>query len=263
MRTMVKPKRPEASKSGSAAPLVMLPGLLCDSRTFESQLAQFPGSVAINGYGDARRLEEMAENVLAVAPEKMSLLGHSMGARVALEILRIAPQRIDRVALVSTGIHTVRPGEAEKRRALLALGRQKGAGALVEAWLPPMVCDTSLRDVSLMERMKDMCVSAGVATYEAQIAALLNRPPVDQLLGRIDSTVLVAVGALDVWSPPAQHRAIAAAIRGARLRVVENAGHMLPMERPAELNMLISDWLSFGSQDTHDSQHALANPGTE
>jgi pimeloyl-ACP methyl ester carboxylesterase len=88
-----------------------------------------------------------------------------------------------------------------------------------------------------------MCVEAGLASYEAQIAALLGRPEVESLLPRIDCPVLVAGGTLDVWSPPAQHQAMAALMPHADLRIIEGAGHMLPVEAPEALNEAIADWL--------------------
>lgn len=226
-----------------AAPLVLLPGLICDSRIFARQVARFDAQ-AIDGFGARSSLGVMAEHVLAVAPPRMSLLGHSMGARVALEVFRAAPERVERLALVSTGVHTVRPGEAEKRFALRDLGREKGAEALVDQWLPPMVAPERAGDVALMHALRTMCVEAGVDAFEAQVGALLDRPEVETLLPRFDGPALVAVGSLDVWSPPAQHEAIAAALPDALYRIVEGAGHMLPAEAPEALNEAIGEWLA-------------------
>ena len=226
-----------------AAPLVLLPGLICDARIFAGQLAYFDAQ-AIDGFGARSTLRAMAEHVLAAAPPRMSLLGHSMGARVALEVFRAAPERVERIALVSTGTHPTRPGEAEKRFALRDLGRTKGAEALVDQWLPPMVAPERLKDEILMSGLRRMCVEAGVDAFEAQIRALLDRPEVESLLPGLDRPTLVAVGSLDIWSPPLQHEAIAAAVPDAIYRVVEGAGHMLPAEAPEALNAAIAEWLA-------------------
>lgn len=110
------------------APLVILPGLMCDSRMFGHQIRVFEGQ-CINGfYGGADNIEAMIDYVLARMPARCALLGHSMGARVALELYRRAPERVARLALADTGVHPVRPGEAEKRFALRDLGRSAGAG---------------------------------------------------------------------------------------------------------------------------------------
>jgi len=228
----------------ASVPLVLLPGLMCDGRVFAGQLAAFPDAIAIEGYGLDDSLTAMAARVLKQAPDRFALLGHSMGARVALEVVRAAPSRVERLALVSTGTHTVRPGEAEKRHALRDLGRDRGIEALVDVWLPPMIAPANLADTALVAAMRQMCIDAGLATFEAQIAALLARPEVESLLPDIRIPTLVAVGSGDVWSPPQQHREIADALPSAIMRVIEGAGHMLPAEDPRALNAAIADWLA-------------------
>jgi pimeloyl-ACP methyl ester carboxylesterase len=220
----------------------MLPGLICDSRIFAAQAEAFAQVWPAPDYGDAATLEDMAQRILNAAPERFALLGHSMGARVALEIVRTAGERVDRLALLSTGVHMPGEGEAAKRCALRDLGRAHGMAALVDAWLPPMIAPSRPRD-DLYEELQAMCVDAGMARFEAQIAALLSRPEVATLLPTIACPTLVAVGSEDRWSPPVQHEAIVALIPGARLAVIEGAGHMLPAERPDALNAAIANWL--------------------
>jgi pimeloyl-ACP methyl ester carboxylesterase len=222
--------------------LLMLPGLICDSRIFAAQAAAFSQTWPVPDYGDAATLQDMARRVLDAAPPRFALLGHSMGARVALEIVRSAPERVERLALVSTGIHLPAKGEAAKRYALRDLGRARGMAALVDAWLPPMIAPSRPRD-GLYERLHAMCVEAGLARFEAQISALLARPEVEHLLATIACPTLIAVGREDRWSPPVQHEAIAALMPDARLVVVEGAGHMLPAEDPDALNAAIAQWL--------------------
>lgn len=226
------------------APLFLLPGLMCDARMFTAQRAAFPGAGGIDGFGPVESLVEMAHIALAAAPARMSLLGHSMGGRVALEMVRIAPERIARLALVSTGIHARREGEAAKRYVLRDLGRQWGASTLVDEWLPPMVAPHRAKDNALVEPLHQMCTEAGIETFSAQIEALLARPEVASLLPSITCPTLVAVGREDKWSPPAQHEEIAAAIPGAILRVIEGAGHMMPAEAPEAMNAAIAEWLA-------------------
>lgn len=227
--------------------LVLLPGLICDARIFDAQTAAFPDAIAVPGYDRDSDLRHMALRVLDLAPSRFALLGHSMGARVALEIVRAAPERVERLALVSTGVHGVRPGEAEKRYALRDLARDKGMAALVDAWLPPMVSPANRRNEALMASLNAMCFDAGLDVYEAQITALLGRPELDSLLPTIACPTLVATGAEDLWSPPAQHRAIADTIPNATLCVIEGAGHMLPAENPQALNHAIARWLLLAS----------------
>lgn len=226
------------------ATLTLLPGLMCDARIFSPQCARFGEAVALDGFGCRNSIRAMAQHVIEVGPERMALLGHSMGARVALEVYRRAPERVDRLALVSTGVHPRREGEAEKRYALRDIGRNEGVLALVDLWLPPMVAASRVSDADLMTPLRKMAVDQGVEVFAAQIEALLDRPEVESLLPQIACPVLVAVGEEDRWSPPAQHKAIVASTPGARLRIIEQAGHMLPVEAPVALNTAIAEWLS-------------------
>lgn len=228
--------------------LLFLPGLICDARIFAPQLAAFADSRAVDGYGEANTLEAMARVALAEAPETFDLFGHSMGGRVALEVYRLAPKRVRRLALSSTGTHPLGRNEREKRAGLQAIGHNSGFEALVDAWLPPMVAEAN-RDEPIYGEMREMCLSKSQAVFDAQIAALLGRPEQAGLLPQIACPTLVMTGELDAWSPPAQHREIAAAIPDSTLVIVEGAGHMLPLEAPEAVNEAIADWLSRPAAD--------------
>jgi len=226
-------------------PVVILPGLMCNSRMFAPQLAAFPGSLVVDGFYDrADRLEDMAEFALRQMPSEACVIGHSMGARVALEIMRQAPGCVARLMLANTGVHDVREGEREHRYALRDVGRNIGMEALVDQWLPPMLAEASMADDALVQGLRSMCVNAGLATYEAQAEALLQRPAVGDVLRRISCPTWVVTGTEDRWASPAQHAVIASQITGSTLRIVTAAGHMLPAEKPAEFNTLIAEWIS-------------------
>lgn len=229
---------------GSELPTVILPGLLCDGRMFDGQLRGLDRAVVVSGhYGGADRLPAMADYALRQMPPLCVLIGHSMGARVALEVWRRAPERVAALVLADNGVHLPQPGEREKRMALLDLGRREGVGALVAEWLPPMIGPRHRDDYPLVAMLTEMCASAGVETYAAQIEALLHRPEVESLLPTIGCPALVITGSDDAWSPPAQHATIAAALPGSRLVVIDGAGHMLPAEMPDAFNAAVRTWL--------------------
>lgn len=226
--------------------LLILPGLICDSRMFAAQIDAFPGTMVVDGFYDGcDRIEAMADYALARAPERFALLGHSMGARIALEVIRKTPERVERIALADTGIHPVKPGEREKRHALRDIGREKGMATLVDAWLPPMVGAGNRGDDALMASMRAMSIDAGQAGFERQIEALLHRPDTEAVLRTIRVPAFAIVGDQDEWSPVDQHVAIAAMIPGAQLRVVEGAGHMAPAEKPHQFNQILREWLDW------------------
>lgn len=231
--------------STKTAPLYLLPGLMCDARIWAPQFSALAAyrPVAVDGYGDARSLVAMASRVLASAPDRISLAGHSMGGRVALEVFRLAPDRVERLALVDTGVHPVAEGERKKRMALLELGRREGMEALVDAWLLPMLHADRRRDSAFVAPLRDMSVSAGIERYENQMTALLDRPDARPLLGEIRCPTLVGVGSDDAWAPVHQHRAMAAGIAGAKLVIFEHAGHMTPVEAPEQVTAALRDWL--------------------
>lgn len=229
--------------------LLFLPGLICDARIFAAQTAAFPQSRAVDGYGTADSLQGMARIVLDSAPDRFDLFGHSMGGRVALEVWRLAPERVRRLALCSTGVHSVTPGEPEKRAELQQLGYRSGFPALVDRWLPPMVAPANRAEEGMYRQMRRMCLDAGQARFDAHVRALLGRPVQDDLPGGIACPTLVMTGEWDGWAPPAQHAAIAGRIADAMLVTVSGAGHMLPMEAPAATNAAIADWLKMAAAD--------------
>lgn len=224
--------------------LVILPGLLCDERMFASQLAAFAGSQVIGGfYAGCTSITAMAEHALDRMPDRAVVLGHSMGARVAIEVARLAPERVAGLVIADSGIHPVKPGEQASRYATRDIGREQGMAALVDAWLPPMVAPAN-RSPELMDQLGAMCRSAGLGTYEREIGAMLTRPDAEAVLDVIACPALVVVGKEDLWSPVSQHQTIAGRLSGAELRVIPGAGHMLPAEAPAAFNACLAQWLA-------------------
>lgn len=239
--------------------LLFLPGLACDARIYEPQLAAFPDSRAVDGYGLADSLADMARHALAQTEGDFDLFGHSMGGRVALEVYRLAPERVRRLALVSTGKHALKEGEPEKRRELQQVGWDNGFEALIDRWLPPMVAEANREDQAIYPPLRQMNVEAGQEVFDAQIRALLARPPVEDLLPKIACPVLVMTGELDSWAPPQQHQAIAAAIRDAELVIVPGAGHMIQLEAPEAVNTAIASWLERPTRDSiHQSKQSYS-----
>ena len=231
-----------------AAPaLVLVPGLLCDGVVWEHQIKALSPRhrIIVPDLTRFDRLEAMAAHILETAPERFAIAGHSMGARAALEVWRQAPDRVMRLALLDTGVHPAAPDEPAKRQAMLDISAHQGMTALADAWLPPMVEQGRMkRDPALRAELYAMVERMSPAIHRAQIAALLSRPDAAPLLPQIACPVLVGVGENDLWSPPDQHRAIAAAIPGARLTIFGRSGHMAPMEAPAAVTAALEDLLA-------------------
>lgn len=230
--------------------LMLLPGLNCDAAVWAPQVAALKDQAhcVIPAWGLRDTLTAMAEQVLAEAPtERFSVAGHSMGGRVALEVFRLAPQRVERLALLSTGTHPLAAGEVgEKERAgrmaLLQIARTKGMRAMGQQWARGMVHADRL-GTSVFEEVLDMLARGSAEQYAAQINALLTRPDAAPLLPTIACPTLVLTGREDAWSGPAQHETMAAAIPNATLAIVEHCGHMCTMEQPQAVNEALAAWL--------------------
>jgi pimeloyl-ACP methyl ester carboxylesterase len=224
--------------------LLLLSGLLCD----ETVWADIPGRLAdvaevrILSFGGFSSIAAMAEHVLTVAPERFALAGHSMGGRVALEAVRSARSRIAGLALLNTGVHTVRDGEPQSRGRLLRLAYEKGMAALAAEWLPPMMAGGA-RSAELMPRLAAMVERSTPDAYAGQINAMLNRPDALPVLPEIDVPTLLLSGSEDTWSPVSQHETMRRRIPHATLFEIHGAGHMAPFERPDAVAVALREWL--------------------
>lgn len=234
-----------------ARPVVyLLPGLLCDATAWAPQVEALSADydVRVPAFAGFDSLADMAQSVLTDAPARFSLAGHSMGARVALEVVRLAPERVDRLALLDTGVHPPGEGEAERRQGKIDLGH-RDMEALADEWLPPMVHE-SRRGTSLMAELRAMVLRNTPHHHEGQIRALVNRSDARPLLTAIRCPVLIGVGEFDAWSPVGQHEEMAKLIPQAKLVVFPGAGHMAPVEAPDAVTAALRDWLATPAPET-------------
>jgi pimeloyl-ACP methyl ester carboxylesterase len=230
--------------------LLLLPGLLCNDAVWSEQVRLLPSlRCHIPDYGKADSIKAMAELVLNQAPARFLLAGHSMGGRVALEIYRQAPERVSRLILLDTGFRsrpTDETGEREERArmALLGQAREQGMRAMGTAWLQGMVHPERLSDEPLLASILNMIESKTPSIFAAQIQALLTRPEATPVLKNIQCPTLLICGRQDSWSPLSRHEEMAHLIPDSHLVVIEEAGHMSPMERPIEVASAIQNWLT-------------------
>lgn len=228
------------------SPLILLPGLLCDATVWAPQKAalraEFRVAAWFNFYGHDS-LGDMARAVLDTAPPRFALAGHSMGGRVALEIMRIAPERVEKLALFDTTATPATPDEPDRRLRMIELAQTDGMAALAARWLPMIVRPSRLNRPEFIATLTAMICRATPDIYISQVRALLNRPDYRPILPQITCPTLIACGAADLWSPVAAHEEIAAAINGAKLAVIDDCAHMATVEAPAEVSSLLREWL--------------------
>ncbi|MFC4311827.1 alpha/beta fold hydrolase [Steroidobacter flavus] len=244
--------------------LVLIPGLLCDEFVWSEQRRALASHARIwvADHGSLDSLTDMARVILRDAPaETFALAGHSMGGRVALEVMRLAPHRIERLALLDSGWQPRQPGargeqEQTSRLALLEDARRNGMRAMGRRWAVGMVHPKRV-DSPLFDSVVDMVERKTPEIFAAQIRALLARPNAMEQLLAIDCPTLVACGRQDSWSPLSQHLQMAVIVRGARLRIIEESGHMSTLEQPGAVTAALAEWLS-GPGDIPVGQRPIA-----
>jgi len=230
--------------------LMLLPGLICDRAVWQQQLAPLSAHAhcVVPDYGQLDSLAAMAQRVLQQAPAQFMIAGHSMGGRVALEIMRTAPQRVPRLVLLDTGYQARSPGnvgDAEKRQRqhLLEIASVSGMRAAGREWVQGMVHADHLQNETLIESILAMIERHTPQTFAAQVHALLNRPDATAVLSTITCPTLLLCGRQDAWSPLSRHEQMATLIPGSVLEVIEHSGHMTTMEQPAQVSAVMMRWL--------------------
>jgi pimeloyl-ACP methyl ester carboxylesterase len=192
----------------------------------------------------------MAQQILDNAPAQFNLAGHSMGGRVALEVLRMAPERVLRLGLLGTGFRAKEAGaageeEVQKRQALLDIAHQQGVRHMALTWVQHMVAPSRLQDTALIEAIVQMFERKTEDIFKRQIKALLERPDASDVLARVQVPTLVMAGEFDAWASPQQHQDIADLVPARpTVDVVAGAGHMMMMEKPEAVTASFLNWLS-------------------
>ena len=232
-------------KTASKPVLLLLPGLACDAAVWKDQIGAFKTTfdVRVPDFFGLDSVEAMAAATLALTDGPFALAGHSMGGRVAMQVVDAAPRRVRRLALLDTGAHLPDAGEPARRQVLIDLGDREGMDAVIRAWLPPMIAPDRQAARTLWRAIADMQRRAGLETFKRQTKALLNRGDGYAQLGRVGVPTAFIVGALDRWSPPEQHRDMQARVPGSTLTIIENCGHMAPMEAPDAVTEALDQWL--------------------
>jgi pimeloyl-ACP methyl ester carboxylesterase len=225
--------------------LFILPGLLEDADAF-APVIELLGDAAACTVADLTRADsiaQMATHALEQAPEgAFSLAGHSMGGYVALEIMRIAPERVVRLALLNTNARPDSPESTENRRRLMALA-ESDLNAVVAALLPKQMTAEHLKNAELTDTIGAMALAVGRDAFARQQRANIGRIDSRPFLADIHCPTLVVAGRDDAIMPLEVLRELADGIPGARLAIIEECGHMAPLENPEELAALLREWL--------------------
>ena len=229
-----------------STPLVLLPGLLNTRRVYEHQIEalQDIADITIPELWQDDTIGAMADAVLAAAPPRFALGGFSMGGYVAFEIFRRAPARIERIALIDT---QAAPDSAETRTRRQAFIEQTRLGrfhGVHPTLLPQIIHPSRLQDAAVTQPILDMAKEIGGDGFVRQQQAILSRTDSRPLLVEIEVPAVVIVGRQDMATPLPRAQEMAADIANAQLVILEECGHVSPLERPAEVSAALRRWLT-------------------
>ncbi|WP_312597317.1 alpha/beta fold hydrolase [Brevundimonas sp.] len=227
-------------------PLVLIPGLACTAEMFAPQIAALsprrPVSAASTLKGDG--MAQMAAAILREAPPRFALGGASMGGYIAFEVLRQAPERVERLALISTTARPDAPEQTVQRQNLIDRVEAGELETLLLEVSPRLVHPLHKDDRALIDTQVRMGLEIGadgfVRQQKASIARVDSRPD----LPGIRIPTLVLVGDRDPLTPPIRSREMADVLSDAHLVIVPECGHASTLEQPQAVNAALEEWLS-------------------
>lgn len=226
-------------------PVVLLPGMMCDARLYSPQIEVLsrlaPITVAPICYGE--RIEEIAQGLLDQLPQRFALAGLSMGGIVAMEVLRRAPDRVSRIALMDTNALAETPQSATVYEPwIIAAKSGRFEDALRDMMRPDYLAPGPQR-MAILNRFFDMARDFGPDIFVHQCRALQRRRDMQSALRRCKVPALVLCGAEDRMTPVKRHQSMAQLIPYAKLQIIEGAGHLPTWEQPEQVTQALLDWL--------------------
>ena len=225
--------------------LAFLPGLLCDGALWQVQVKALDGRVdcRVADFTSQDSVAAMARTVLETMPERFALAGLSMGGYVAMEVMRQAPERITRLALLDTKARPDTAEQTERRNALIGLAEKGRFKGVTPRLLPLLIHEDRLAEDELPAAVIAMSERVGKAAFLRQQKAILGRSDSLPTLVTVRCPTLVLCGRQDQLTPLDCHTEMAAGIADARLVVVEDCGHLAPMEHPEAVTDALRAWL--------------------
>lgn len=226
-------------------PLVLIPGMMCDARLYGPQIAalEVDRDVSVLPITASDTVEALAAGVLRAAPDRFALAGLSMGGIVAMEVIRQAPDRVERLALMDTNAAPESEAVSLARAPQIARVRAGKLREVMRDELKPMYLADGPGNETLLAICMEMAMDLGPDVFERQSRALQTRPDQREALRQVAVPTLVLCGAQDRLCPVHRHELICELINGATLRIVDGAGHLPTLEQPEAVKAALSDWL--------------------
>jgi pimeloyl-ACP methyl ester carboxylesterase len=228
-----------------ALPTVLVPGLNCSARLYAEQIPALWrfGAVMVADHTRDDTLAAIARRILAAAPPRFALAGLSMGGYIAFEVMRQAPQRVAKLALLDTGARAETPEQTKARLPRIELAKRGRMAEAADSQFALLVHRDRGGDEALKRIVRAMAEETGAAAFLRQQRAIMARPDSRPGLAAIACPTLVLVGDGDELTTPELAREIAAGIRGSRLVIIPECGHLSTIERPGTVTKVLIDWL--------------------
>ena len=230
----------------TSLPIILVPGLNCSPRLYAEQIPalwQF-GPVTIADHRGDETMAGIARQILGDAPPRFALAGLSMGGYVALAIMREAPDRVARLALLDTGARADTPEQAERRKLQIEMALSSRFAEIPDLQWPFLVHKNRQNDEVLKRIVRLMAEETGPEAFARQQRAIMTRPDSRAMLAAILCPTLVLVGEGDQLTPPELAREMASLVAGSRLVVVPDCGHLSAIERPAAVTQALVEWMA-------------------
>ena len=230
----------------SRPPLLLIPGLLCDGRLWQHQLATLAdaANMTVGDHSTHDNLYEIAATLLTKAPPRFAVAGLSMGGYIAFELLRQAPERITHLALINTAARPDSPEKRQRRLDFMALATRGRFRGVSHALLPLLIHRDRLDDRELAGTVSAMARDSGVEAYLRESRAIVDRPDSVPMLSGIACPTVVIGGLQDQLTPPECQQEIADGIPGAELILLDRCGHLAPLEHPQAVNAALRKLLT-------------------
>jgi pimeloyl-ACP methyl ester carboxylesterase len=226
-------------------PILLVPGLASSSRIYAPvvpALWQF-GPVTIANHIRDDSMAAITRRVLSEAPPRFALAGHSMGGYIAFEIMRQAPERVMKLALINTQARPDTPEATERRRGQIARAQRGELSAVREAMFPDLVHPSRREDAGLRRLVHEQGEDVGVEGFVRQQIAIIAREDSRPTLATIRCPTLVLTGDADNTISNDLSREMSDGIAGARLVILERCGHLPQAERPEATAAALVEWL--------------------
>jgi len=225
-------------------PLVLIPGMMCDARLWGGlPAAVHPREVGHALPVGADSIEALAEALLRDAPARFALAGLSMGGIVAMEVLRQAPDRVERLALLDTNPLAETPHVRARRGPQIARVLAGGLAQVMRDEMKPLYLADTPHRAAILDLCMDMALTLGPAVFADQSRALAGRPDQTATLAAFKGPALVLMGEHDILCPRSRHDVMHALMPQSRLVIIPGAGHLPTLERPFETTAALRRWL--------------------